>query len=136
MFASPDQHASGDFLGKCMDVLQKVYMTCNSIGMIFNWSCKDVFYRPVSETFPTIAPHYYANVPNPITFREIEQRIANGYYHNAQQFADVSTDPAWQEHPLHLIVLSDCIHVLRHIASCLLPLFIAGMWLLSCQALV
>jgi hypothetical protein len=90
VFASPDQHASGDFLSKCVEVLNRVYACCATIPPIFNWSAKDVFYKPVSETFPTIAADYYSRIPHPMTFQMIEQRIRGGVYQNAQQFADVS----------------------------------------------
>uniref|UniRef100_A0A383VNB0 Bromo domain-containing protein n=1 Tax=Tetradesmus obliquus TaxID=3088 RepID=A0A383VNB0_TETOB len=88
VFASPDQAATGDFLGKCVEVLNRVYACCATIPPIFNWSAKDVFYKPVSETFPTIAADYYSRIPQPMTFQMIEQRIRGGVYQNAQQFAD------------------------------------------------
>jgi hypothetical protein len=90
VFASPDQQASGDFIGKCWEVLHRVYACCATITPIFNWSAKDVFYRPVSETFPTIAADYYARIQHPMTFGMIEHRIRTNVYQNAQQFADVS----------------------------------------------
>jgi hypothetical protein len=93
-FASPDHlqpAATGqDVLGKCMEVLNRVYATCNTMPPLFNWSVKDVFYRPVSETFPAIAADYYMRITQPMTFHTIEHRIHTGYYHNAQQFCDVS----------------------------------------------
>lgn len=89
----PLQHqpsGSLDFLPKCTEVLHRVYAACNSIAPMFGWSAKDVFYRPVRETFPQIANDYYQRIQQPMTFRDIEQRIAKGYYVNAQMFADVS----------------------------------------------
>lgn len=86
------QQPSGslDFLLKCTDVLHRVYATCNTIQDMFGLSAKDVFYRPVRETFPLIAPDYYARISHPMTFRIIEERIARSQYLNAQMFADVS----------------------------------------------
>jgi hypothetical protein len=91
------QQPSGslDFLQKCTDVLQRVYATCNTIQPMFGLSAKDVFYRPVRETFPLIAADYYARISHPMTFRIIEERIARSQYLNAQMFADVSNQHAY-----------------------------------------
>lgn len=77
------------FLPKCLDVLNRVYGACQSMEPVFGLPVKDVFYRPVSETFPQIAPDYYARIPHPMTFRTIEERIRSSQYTNAQSFADV-----------------------------------------------
>jgi hypothetical protein len=79
-----------DFLPKCSGVLNRVYMACNTIQPMFGLHAKDVFYRPVRETFPNIAADYYARISHPMTFRTIEERISKGFYVNAQMFADVS----------------------------------------------
>lgn len=86
------QQPSGslDFLPKCTGVLNRVYMACNTIQPMFGLHAKDVFYRPVRETFPNIAADYYARISHPMTFRTIEERISKGFYVNAQMFADVS----------------------------------------------
>lgn len=86
------QQPSGslDFLPKCSGVLNRVYMACNTIQPMFGLHAKDVFYRPVRETFPNIAADYYARISHPMTFRTIEERISKGFYVNAQMFADVS----------------------------------------------
>lgn len=94
-FASPEhmqqQHVgvpSGNFLPKCREVLHRVYHAIDSQGFIFGFPARDVFYRPVSETFPNIAPDYYRKISRPVTLREIEHRIATESYSNALQFAD------------------------------------------------
>lgn len=86
------QQPSGslDFLPKCSGVLNRVYMACNTIQPMFGLHAKDVFYRPVRETFPNIAADYYTRISHPMTFRTIEERISKGFYVNAQMFADVS----------------------------------------------
>jgi len=81
---------SYEFIPKCYDVLNRVYAACNQSPPIFGMSVKDVFYRPVSETFPNIAGEYYRVVTSPMTFGIIEDRIGRRVYNNAQMFADVS----------------------------------------------
>ncbi|KAF8072575.1 poc1a [Scenedesmus sp. PABB004] len=92
-FASPEHLATpggggGDFGGKCMEVLQRVLGACGSIGMVYHLPARDVFYRPVSETFPGIADQYYRLITRPMTFRTIEERLRAGAYAGAQEFAD------------------------------------------------
>eukprot|EP00878_Enallax_costatus_P020012 GHUV01021139.1.p1 GENE.GHUV01021139.1~~GHUV01021139.1.p1 ORF type:complete len:423 (+),score=99.73 GHUV01021139.1:240-1508(+) len=92
-FASPEhtQHPavpSVNFLGKCREVLHRVYHAIDSQGYIFALPARDVFYRPVSETFPNIAGDYYRKIARPVTLREIEHRINTDSYSNALQFAD------------------------------------------------
>lgn len=79
---------SYEFIPKCYDVLNRVYAACNQSPPIFGMSVKDVFYRPVSETFPNIAGEYYRVVTSPMTFGIIEDRIGRRVYNNAQMFAD------------------------------------------------
>jgi hypothetical protein len=74
---------------KCRSVLQRVYAACATWQPIFGLPVKDVFYRPVHETFPTIAAEYYRVVAQPMTFAMIEERLQPGNY-STQQFADVS----------------------------------------------
>lgn len=78
------------FLPKCLDVLNRVYAACQQMEPVFGLPVKDVFFRPVRETFPQIAQDYYARIPHPMTFRQIEERIRGSQYQNAQSFADVS----------------------------------------------
>ena len=96
------QQPSGslDFIPKCWDVLNRVYAVCNTSPWIFNMPVRDVFYKPVSETFPGIAAEYYRVITNPITFAMIEDRLNRHYYTNAQMFADVSgACCCWQDVP-------------------------------------
>lgn len=101
--ASPDhmQHPatpSVNFLGKCREVLHRVYHAIDSQGYILGLPARHVFYRPVSETFPSIAADYYRKIARPVTLREIEHRINTDSYSNALQFADVSVYQL-QSHP-------------------------------------
>jgi hypothetical protein len=64
-----------DFLDRCRDVLARVLSECGPREMCYHVLARDVFYKPVSETFPTIADDYYAKVERPITFGEIERKI-------------------------------------------------------------
>jgi hypothetical protein len=90
------QQPSGslEFLPKCSDVLNRVYQACGNMGTLWNIPVKDVFYKPVIETFPSIAASYYKAIAQPMTFRMIEEKIARHEYLHAQQFADVSAQCA------------------------------------------
>lgn len=86
-----------DFLPKCTEVLNRVYAACDTMPHVFHLNVKEVFYKPVSETFPTIAADYYSRISHPMTFREIEARIKDAKYTSPQMFADVSVECVQRE---------------------------------------
>ncbi|GBF98870.1 hypothetical protein Rsub_11474 [Raphidocelis subcapitata] len=86
-YAAPSA-ADGDWVRKCWGVLQAIYSDIGPKEFCYNLPAKEVFYKTVSETFPGVAPQYYAIVRSPITFRDIEGRLGGGAYEGAQQFAD------------------------------------------------
>ena len=77
-----------DFLDRCRDVLARVLSECGPREMCYHVLARDVFYKPVSETFPTIADDYYSKVDKPITFGEIERKLTRRQYEAPQFFAD------------------------------------------------
>jgi hypothetical protein len=77
-----------DFLDRCRDVLARVLSECGPREMCYHVLARDVFYKPVHETFPTIADDYYSKVEKPITFGEIERKLTRRAYEQPQQFAD------------------------------------------------
>lgn len=81
--------APTDFLPRCMGVLHGLYDAASQMAPLFNLQVKDVFYKPVSATFPNIAADYYSRISHPMTWQMVEQRITGGVYASAQDFADV-----------------------------------------------
>jgi len=81
-------YGGGEFLDRCRDVLGRVLSECGPREMCYHVLARDVFYRPVSETFPTIADDYYSKVERPITFGEIERKLTRRTYEAPQPFAD------------------------------------------------
>jgi hypothetical protein len=89
--ASPESNQAipADFVSKCWEVLNKVYGAIGPKETIFGLPLKDVFYKSVHESFPTVADEYYRIISNPITLKEIEDRLNSAAYSQPQQFAEV-----------------------------------------------
>ena len=92
-YGGPLPYGSGgggdDWARRCAGVLHAIYSDLGPKEFCYNLPAKDIFYRSVRETFPGIAAAYEAAVRHPITFRDIEQRLAGNQYDGPQAFADV-----------------------------------------------
>ncbi len=88
-FASPDG-GPPDFHMRCREVLEKVYHEIGPKEDCYGVPAKDVFYKPVEETFPAAADLYYSKIARPMTLRAIEDRLIQRSYAVPQEFCDVS----------------------------------------------
>jgi hypothetical protein len=72
-----------------MAVLKKMYAMGPSTLVLYGMSVKDIFYKPVSTTFPGIAQSYYSVIKQPMTLGQIEDKLNRGRYSSPAQFAQV-----------------------------------------------
>jgi hypothetical protein len=79
----------GDFSNRCMGVLKRMYAMGPSTVVLYGMTVKDIFFKPVSATFPAIAPSYYSIIKKPMTLGQIEDKLVRGHYTNPTQFAQV-----------------------------------------------
>lgn len=88
--ASPESNHAvpSDFMSKCWDVLSKTYACIGPREVMYGLAAKDVFYKTVAESFPALSDQYYQIITNPITFKEMEDRLKSSSYSQPQQFAD------------------------------------------------
>ena len=70
-------------------MLSKVYGNIGPREVLFGLPVKDIFYKSVHESFPTVAAEYYRIILNPITLKEVEERLNSAAYSQPQQFAEV-----------------------------------------------